>query len=67
MDINQKKQGKKQGRSKTKLLDLPKLSRTEAVRRIIQLLHITIATTSYQDIRVRKTYNYLTVFSELKI
>ena len=55
---------KKQGRSKVKLLDLLKWSRTKAVWKIIQLLHVTVAT-SYQDATVRKIYNYLTGFSEL--
>ena len=43
---------KKQGRSKTNLLDLLKRRRTEAVRKIIQLLHVAV-TTSYQDATAR--------------
>ena len=47
---------KKQGRWKTKLLNLFKWSRTEVVREMIQPLHITVAT-SYQDATVNKVYN----------
>ena len=39
---------KKQGRSKTNLLNLLKCRKTEAVRKIMQLLNIRVAT-SYQD------------------
>ena len=55
---------KKQGRSKVKLLDLLKWGRTKAVWKLIQLLHVTVAT-SYQDATVRKIYNYFTGFSGL--
>ena len=57
---------RKQGRSKTKLLNLLKWSITGAVRKIIELLHITVAT-PYQDTTVRKIYNFLTGFSGLEI
>ena len=57
---------KKEGRSKTKRLNLLKRSRAEAVRKIIQLLHLTVAT-SYQDTTVMKIYNYLTRSSGLEI
>ena len=50
---------KKQGRSKTKLLNLLKRSRTDAVRKTTQTLHIKVAT-SYQDAIIRKIYNYCT-------
>ena len=57
---------KKQGRSRTKFLNLLKRSKAEAVRKIIQFSHVTVET-SYQDTTVRKTYNYLTGSSGLEI
>ena len=50
---------RKQGRSKTNLISLLKWRRTEAVRKIIELLYITLATL-HQDATARKIYNYLT-------
>ena len=57
---------KKQGRSKTKLPNILKWSRTEAARKTIQLLDITVAT-SYQDATIRKIYNYCAGSSGLEI
>ena len=51
---------------KLKLLNLLKWIRREAVRKIIQLLHITVAT-SYQDATAGKIYNYLIGSSGLEI
>ena len=51
---------------KLKLLNLLKWIRREAVRKIIQLLHITVAT-SYQDATAGKIYSYLIGSSGLEI
>ena len=51
---------------KLKLLNLLKWIRREAVRKIIQLLHITVVT-SYQDATAGKIYNYLIGSSGLEI